>query len=392
MILDKIFKKKRMSGQQLAVWLNGDDDCAAGYTRLDQNPEVVGACFRIAQLISSMTIYLMANSEKGDIRIVNELSRKFDIEPCSNMTRSTWMQGIVMTLLLYGSGNAVVIPHTENGYLGDLEPVAADRVSFLADAMNRNRYQITIDGRNYDPAELVHVVFNPSETYLWKGQGFTVSLKGVVDTIAQAQRTKNKFMKSKYAPNLIVKVDALTDEFSGPEGRKKLLEDYFGNSEVGQPWMIPANEFDVKEVRPLSLSDLAINDAVVIDKKTVAGLLGVPAFLLGVGDYKEDEWNAFVSNTVRPIAQSIEQELTKKLLLSNKMYLMFNMSKLYSYNLEKTANVYSGLYTKGVVTGNEVRDKIGMQPRDGLDELIILENYIPVAKIGDQLKLKQEGE
>lgn len=270
--------------------------------------------------------------------------------------------------------------------------MAAGRVSFVPDANDRSRYMISIDGRNYDPADLVHIVFNPDESYLWKGQGFTVSLKGVVDTIAQAQKTKNKFMKSKYAPNLIVKVDALTEEFSGPEGRKKLLEDYFGNSEVGQPWMIPANEFDVKEVRPLSLSDLAVNDAVVIDKKTVAGLLGVPAFLLGVGDYKEDEWNAFVSNTVRPIAQSIEQEMTKKLLLSNKMYLMFNMARLYSYNLEKTANVYSGLFSKGIVTGNEVRDKIGMQPRDGLDELIILENYIPVLKIGDQLKLKQGGE
>lgn len=53
--------------------------------------------------------------------------------------------------------------------------------------------------------------------------------------------------------------------------------------------------------------------------------------------------------------------------------------------------MYSGLYARGIVTGNEVRDKLSMGPMENLDGLVILENYIPVDKIGDQLKLKQEG-
>ena len=45
---------------------------------------------------------------------------------------------------------------------------------------------------------------------------------------------------------------------------------------------------------------------------------------------------------------------------------------------------------RGWVTGNEARDTIGMSPKDGLDELRVLENYIPNDMSGLQKKLNQE--
>lgn len=381
-------RNKKQQRSQVGVFLRNDSwdtICAMGYTSLDHNPEIMTACRKIAELIGSMTIYLMANTKDGDVRVINELSRKIDIEPELHMTRSTWMQAIVMNLLLYGKGNSVVIPHTWEGRLSNLEPIAASRVNFQPEGYRD--YKIQIDGTTRDPDSLLHFVFNPDPTYLWKGRGLQVVLKDLADNLKQASATEKGFMQSKWKPSVIVKVDAMTDEFAGPEGRKRLLDDYIRGSEVGEPWLIPAEQFSVEQIRPLSLADLAINDTVQIDKRAVAAILGVPSFLLGVGAYNQQEWNNFIQNTIRPIALSIQQELTRKLIISPKMYIRFNTLSLMDWDLTQIYQVYGGMYDRGIVTGNEVRDRIGIDPREGLNDLKVLENYIPLEDVGNQKKL-----
>lgn len=380
------------------VWLSSPDAynmlCVQGYTPLDQCPEIMTACFKIAQIISSATIHLMANTDDGDERIINELSRKIDIDPMPNMTRQTWMASIVMNMLLYGQGNAIVVPHTKQGYLDYLEPIAASRVQLLPVGSSYMDYQVWIDGSKiFKPENVLHFVFNPDKTYLWKGKGFEVSLRELANSLEQASVTEKAFMTSEYKPSVIVKVDAMTEEFSGPEGRKKLIDDYLKPQAPGAPWIIPADQFSVEQIRPLTLADLAINDSLVLDKKTVAAILGVPPFVLGVDKYDQGEWNYFIQTTIMSLAKSIAAEMTKKLILSPQWYLRFNVRSLMDWDIKKLYEVYGGMSDKGLVTGNEVRDQLGMSPKEGLNELRILENYIPNDMIGNQKKLIQdEGE
>lgn len=360
-----------------------------GYTNLAENPEIITAVNKIAKLIGSMTIHLMQNTDDGDVRIRNELSRKIDINPNENMTRSLFVQWIVSTLYLYGAGNAVVWPQFRRGYLRDLKPVPPAMVSFIPDGIWD--YRVQINGKEYDPDEVLHFVLNPGSYYPWRGQGLQVALKDVANNLKQAAATEKGFMQSKWKPSIIVKVDSLTEEFASPEGRSRLLHDYIDTTEAGEPWMIPAEQFSIEQIKPLSLSDLALADMVQLDKKTVASILGVPPFVLGVGDFHREEWNNFISSTIMPIAQMIEQELTKKLLYSPDYYFHFNPRSLYNYELRDMAAIADDQYIRGIMTGNEVRNWLGLSPVEGLNELVILENYIPRGMIGEQSKLNQIG-
>lgn len=366
-----------------------DTLCITGYTRLSDNPEVMMAVSRIADLIGSMTIHLMQNTAQGDVRLQNGLSRKLDIEPSRNMTRKTFLSALVRIMLLEGQGNAVVYPELKEGAIDNLVLLKPTATSFHEAG---DGYVIRYGTQEYGPEEALHFVTNPDPEHPWKGQGYRVALKDVVQNLKQAAATKKGFMESRWKPSVIIRVNSETEALTSEAGRDTLLEDYIATSEAGKPWVIPSELMDVQSVKPLSLTDLALNDAVTLDKRTVAGIFNVPPFVVGAGEFNRDEWNNFINATIFPLARAIEQEFTKKLLLSPDLYFRFNVRSLYSYSLDEIIGAGSAMVDRMAMRRNEWRDWIGLQPDNDMNELLALENYIPADRLGDQRKLNPRGE
>lgn len=376
-----------------AAWLCSseayDTLTCQGYVSLAHNPEIAAGVDTIARLVGSMTIHLMECRDGGAMRIQNELSRKIDINPNQYMTRAAFIHWIVRTMYLEGNGNAVVWPKTRRGIIQDLNPVPPSFVSFIPDGWG---YRVVIAGQEYRPDKVLHFALNPDSLYPWLGTGYRVSLADVANNLKQAAATQKGFMASKWKPSLIVKVDALTDEFSSPEGRKRLLEQYAMSGQAGEPWMIPAEQFSVEQVKPLTLSDLALDAMVTLDKRTVAAVLGIPAFVLGVGEFDRDAWNNFINTTIMPLARGIEQELTKKLLLSPEWFFRFNNWSLFSYSITELVSAGAEMVDRMALRRNEWRGWLNLPPDPEMDELLALENYLPADRLGDQGKLVQGGE
>lgn len=388
-----IFKKRALKRTRdapktlvaLSSAANWDIIFESGYIPLYSCPEVAMCVDAIADLVSSMTLHLLENTGSGDRRIVNGLSRAIDISPNPYQNRKAFIYNIVSTILTAGDGNCVVLP--EFGREGELKSMMPCRPSQIVfEDTSDGGYIVRYNSETFRPDEILHFAINPDPDRPWIGRGRGISLRNIVDCIEQANKTKTALQKSP-APYLIVKVDGLTEELSSKDGRQKMISRYIDSDENGTPWIIPAETLDVQQVKPLSITDLAIKDNLELDQRRVAGIFRVPSFMVGVGEFNKDAYEHFITTTIMSFAQIIQQEMTRKLLYSPDYHITFNPRSLYSYSITDLVNAGKELVDRMAMRRNEWRDWLGLSPDEDMEDLLALENYIPADRLGDQKKL-----
>ena len=377
---------RRSRADPVALWFSSEGCAPSGYHRLLDAPEVAACVDRICAIVSSATIHLMENGKKGDRRVKDELSRFMDTTPWGPMgTRATWMSWVVATMLTVGDGNAFVLPHVRRvsgqSIITGLEPMPG--AAAIRD--EETVYKVHWKGAVFDPDEVVHFRLFADLDEPWRGRGYRVQAGKIAASLKQTGELKDSLSSPKYKPPMLVAVNSDAD-LSDPRKRDEFVENYLEHSEAGKPWVFSADLLEVKQLKPLTLADLAIKDTVELDKRTVASIFGVPPFLLGLGGYNEAEYNGFIRTVVVHICRVIEQTLTSSLLISPNRYFRFNRRHLYAYDMKTLIDMDLAMSDRGYLNGDEVREDAFRDPA-GLTEYKVLENYIPYDMSGSQQKL-----
>ena len=79
----------------------------------------------------------------------------------------------------------------------------------------------------------------------------------------------------------------------------------------------------------------------------------------------------FVQHTLLPWIEMLQNELTRKLIVNKKRYIDLDENVLLKSNKTNMANYCKTLVTGGIMTANEARAQLGLNPIDGADRLIV---------------------
>lgn len=132
-----------------------------------------------------------------------------------------------------------------------------------------------------------------------------------------------------------------------------------------QPLSSNANESQMLETRLFNISE-------------IARFFNINPVLLG--DLSKSSYNTieaanieFVSHTLMPYISLIECELNRKLFRESEEGYVFDIDETYLIKGDKnsTATYYKTLVDSGIITRNEARRGLGLNPLDGLDDIVI---------------------
>jgi len=144
----------------------------------------------------------------------------------------------------------------------------------------------------------------------------------------------------------------------------------------------------------LSPSDLQLIESKNLNVLDICRFFGVHpdrVFQSSSTNYKgsESAQTAFMTDTLFPLINKIETELTVKLIpnaMLGKFRVKFNLDDYYISDMSTKADYYTKMISAGVLTPNEVRVREGHAPVEGGDSAYISCNVAPI----DSAKIKGE--
>ena len=308
---------------------------------------------------------------------------------------------------LYGylllSGNSYILKvGADQGAPRELHQLRPDRITIKgSNKPMPDRYEYSVNGRVVDTylvdedsgySDLKHVkLWNPLDDYYGCSPLSAAAVE--VDQFNMASKHNVNLLSNGARPSGAVVFKPKDDQGFAvnltEQQRQQLLTDlqnrFSGVGNAGRP-MLLEGDFDWKEMG-MSPKDMDFLNLKHMSATDIAMCFGVPNQLVGVPDAQTysnvaEARLALYEETIIPHLSKIASDLNEWLvpMFDDRLSLEFDIDSIPALS-ERRKKIYENVASavrEGIMTRNEAREQIGLEPIDGADGLYISANLFPI--------------
>ncbi|WP_447896040.1 phage portal protein [Vreelandella sp. GE22] len=347
------------------------------------------ACVKLlSQTISTLPIKLYERQNDGSrVAATNHpMYRMISRRPNAEMTTARFILMIVASICLWG--NAFVEKRRVGGRVVALNPLLPQNMVVSREDNGRLKYQYTENGNQRTIAEkdVMHI-----RGFGLDGVCGMMPIKQGRDILGGAMSADEAaykvFAQGMQASGILSSDNNLNAEQR--ESLRKNIERFMGSKNAGKVMVAEAGmKYQSITMNPEAAQMLETR---AFSIEEICRWFGVPPFMVGHMD-KQSSWASsvegmnlqFLTNTLRPILENIEQEIDRCLLDDDeRFYVEFNVEGLLRADSAGRAQYLSTMTQNGLMSRNEGRRLENLSQVDGGDELTVQSNLVPLKQLGD---------
>ena len=349
----------------------------------------VYSCVKVlSESISSLPVNLYTRSADDTVtRQTDKLDRLVSIAPSEDQTAAELWAYVATSVCLHGNAY-VYITRTSKGVPVQLLPLPAQNVSINVQG-NKVTYSVTVGEKpnhkilQMSSRELLHFKSLTLDGYTGLSP---ISYNSALITGERAAIDyANRIYADGATPRGVLEVEGTLSDDAFANLRDSWNNAHGGSRNGNQVALLESGV----TFKPISMSphDVQLLETRKYSRNEIAGMYRVPPHMIGALE------NATYSNiahqgaefhryTLAPWLTMIEQRLNLTLAGPGQIF-KFDVSGLTRSDLQTETDAYGKLIEIGVMNPNEVRERMGMNPREGGDKYVSQSNNLTFGQDGE---------
>jgi len=361
-------------------------------------------CFRCIDMISNNASAVKIKVFSGETELESHPLISLLQRPNPLQSGVEYFHSLISYLLI--SGNSYMIKDKENTAPTELYLLRPDRIEIKSGkSMIPEAYCYKIDNKIVTEypvdnvtgqSQLKHIkLWNPLDDFY----GLSPIVAGAynIDQHNLAGLHNVGLLKNGCTPSAILKFKP-TDEAGSSttltdDQRAMILQDldtkFSSSSNAGRPLLLEG-EFDYMQMG-LNPKDMDFLELMNMSAREIALCFGVPAQLVGIADQTyanvAEARLSLYEETIIPLLDRLQSDLNEYLspLYEGNLSIRYDIDSIPAMAEKRKqifANVSQGVQ-QGILTRNEARDRLGLEPVDGGDSLLVPSNLFPLGEVDD---------